>query len=156
MEHLQGRGAGRRVVASQKQSLWDYWIKHILVNMARYRAPNLPHPEGAIRCSVKHFAKRWGCVASKYRHNHTIVYPFDPPVARTARRALPYNRVDLGTQRAVPMDDEANAGRQTPMNLIWTSQLWTYLILACFPQTSASKLESCGQKLSLLVNITNR
>ena len=35
-------------------------------------------------------------------------------------------------------DDEANAGRQTPMDLIWTSQLWTYLILACFPQTSAS------------------
>ena len=59
--------------------------------MARYRAPNLPHPEGVIRCSVKHLAKRCGGVASKYRHNYTVVYPFDPPVARTARRALPYS-----------------------------------------------------------------
>ena len=63
----------------------------ILVDRVRDSAPNLPHPEGAIRCSGKHLSKRCAdCVASKYRHNSTVVYPFGLPVARTARRALPY------------------------------------------------------------------
>ena len=74
------------------------------VNRARYCAPNLPHPEGAIHCSVKHLSKRCAsCVGSNYRHNSTVVYPFDLPMARTARRALPYTPLS----QFHPHDDNA-------------------------------------------------
>ena len=56
---------------------------------ARNSVPNLPHPEVAVCCSVKHISKPCSCVVSKYKDNSTVVYPFDPPVARTARRAYP-------------------------------------------------------------------
>ena len=82
-----------RVIFGLGRSLWGYGNQTHLMNRARGGAPNLPHPEGAIRCSVKHLSKRCtGCVASKYGHNSTVVYPFGLPVARTARRALPYSK----------------------------------------------------------------
>ena len=63
----------------------------ILVDKARDSATNPPHLEGVIHCSVEHSSKRCGCVVSNNKHTSTVAYPFGPPVARTARRALPYN-----------------------------------------------------------------
>ena len=80
----------------------------ILVDRVRDSAPNLPHPEGAIRCSVEHSSKRCGCVASHNKHDSTVAHPFGPPEAGTARRALPYTislAEALNAQRAKPVNN---------------------------------------------------
>ena len=53
---------------------------------------SLLHADCALRCSAKYMSKSYDYVVSNGKPVSTALYPLSPPVARTARKPLPYRQ----------------------------------------------------------------